>query len=217
MAAERSWQFSGLLAASLAGCLLLALGCNRQQKIDQELDRELEPIAIGGELTLQAAQGPVTLASFRGHPVWLFFGYTSCPDACPTALAKLSRAKEALAPSGFDSMIETLFISLDPNRDTPAKLAEYLQFFDAHAVGATGTPEEVAAVAKSYGASYEVVPGSSPDRYLINHSTYIYLLDGIGRVRHLFKHDDSPERIAALTERLVRQACCNAPTRATTP
>jgi len=191
-----------LLVGLLAGAALLA-GCNRGP------DPDLEVLPIGGDFKLVGHDGkPFDSRSLRGQVVWVFFGYTSCPDICPTTLARLSKAREILAEEKLSLLVKTAFISVDPERDTPQVMKDYLGYFSLPVNGITGAPEEIAAVAKSYGAGYERAESSSAAGYLVNHTTYVYLLDGQGRVRHLFGHDDSPERIAELTIRLLRDASC---------
>ena len=193
---------SGLGVAAL----LLAIGCHGGSGTD--LDVELQIMPFGGAFELTSARGPVTLETFRGHPVWLFFGYTTCPDICPTTLAKLARARTLLVEEGCREEIRTLFVSVDPERDTPEKIAAYLDYFGSGIDGATGTPEQLAAMGKASGATWEKVPGATPTSYLVNHSTYVFLLDGLGRVRHAFSHGDPPERIAELTARLAESENC---------
>lgn len=196
------WR-SRLLLASLLTVLVLLAGCRPAP------DPELEPLPLGGDFKLVGHDGkPFDSRSLRGQVVWVFFGYTSCPDVCPTTLARLAKAREILAEERLSLLVKTVFISVDPERDTPAAIKDYLGYFSLPVNGITGAPEEIAAVAKSYGAAYEKVDSGSAAGYLINHSTYVYLLDGQGRVRHLFGHSESPESIAEMTIRLLRDASC---------
>ncbi|MDX1997231.1 MAG: SCO family protein [Thermoanaerobaculia bacterium] len=169
---------------------------------------ELAVMPFGGDFELTSVLGPVNLGTLRGHPAWLFFGYTTCPDICPTTLARLARARTLLVERGCDEEIGTLFVSVDPERDTPEKIAAYLDYFGLGALGATGTSEQLAAVGKAYGVAWERVEGTTPSSYLVNHSTYVFLLDSLGRVRHAVGHGDSPERIAELTAQLVESETC---------
>lgn len=188
---------------SVAVLLFLLAGCGRGS------DADLEPLSIGGDFTLTGTDGkPFQLASLRGQTVLLFFGYTACPDVCPTTLARLARVYERLRRDGLDHKVTAVFVSVDPQRDTPAKLGEYLSYFAVPARGVTGSPAQLAPIVRRYGASYERVQVASAAGYLINHTTYVYLIDPIGRVRHLIRHEDPPDRIADLVERVIAEDCC---------
>ncbi|HSP06458.1 MAG TPA: SCO family protein [Acidobacteriota bacterium] len=182
--------------------LLLVLNCRKPAE-----DSELTPMdGLGGNFTLTGTDGkPFELASLRGRMVFLFFGYTACPDACPATMACLSRVYENLREKGIEDHVRTVFISVDPERDTPDKLKQYLDYFSVKTIGLTGKPAELATVAKQYGASFEKVQVNSAARYVIDHTTYVYLIDGSGRVRHLIKPEDPPEKITGLAMRLARE------------
>jgi protein SCO1/2 len=138
---------------------------------------------------------PFRLSQLRGKLVLLFFGYTSCPDACPTTLSKLSRVYKALGDSQRDQVV-TLFVSVDPGRDTSAALKKYLAYFRINSVGLTGTKAEIDEVVRQYGARYEIEQSDSAAGYHINHSTDLYLLDRKGEVAHRFSYTDSAQVIA---------------------
>jgi len=185
----RSLRIAPLLVAALAAA------CARAPEREPRTDRppvQLEDYDIGGDFTLTGPGGqPWSLEQARGRVVLLFFGYTVCPDYCPMTLSKLAQVSEALGDAS-DRML-VVFVSLDPERDTPDRIAEYLSYFGIPAVGLTGTREEIDAVVARYGASYTIDEVDSAMRYLVTHSTYLYLIDGRGRVRHLFGSlDDAP-------------------------
>jgi protein SCO1/2 len=144
---------------------------------------------------------PFQLAQLRGKIVLLFFGYTSCPDACPTTLSKISRVYKMLGPRG--DRVVTLFISLDPGRDTPQVLKEYLKYFKLNSVGLTGTKEEIDLVVNKYGAKYEIEKSDSAAGYHINHSTDLYLLDQKGEVSRRFAYADGTQLIVEHIRRLL--------------
>ena len=144
---------------------------------------------------------PFRLAQLRGKVVLLFFGYTSCPDACPTTLSKLSRVYKLLGPDG--DRVVTLFVSVDPGRDTPRVLKEYLKYFRINATGLTGTKEEIDTVVRRYGARYEIEQSDSAAGYHINHSTDLYLLDQAGEVAGRFNYSAGPRVIADGVRRLI--------------
>lgn len=141
------------------------------------------------------------LRDLRGEVVLLFFGYTSCPDACPGTLAKIHRALTLLGPE--KNQVRTVFISVDPERDTPDRLREYLDYFGVNAVGLTGTKAEIDTVVQAYHAYYLKIPGQSADWYTVNHTTTVYLHDKQGRVRHLLKFEDTPEQVAATIRKFL--------------
>lgn len=129
---------------------------------------------------------PVKLSDFRGKVVLLEFGFTTCPNICPTSLADLAMINRNLRPEEREK-VQVLFVTVDPQRDTPAKLAEYMPFFDERFLGLTGTPEEIETAAKDYGAYYRRLPlPGRPDDYTMDHSTYTYLIDREGRLRVMY-------------------------------
>lgn len=157
---------------------------------------ELVELEIGGDFTLtDERNGTFRLADHRGELFLLFFGYTTCPDFCPLTFSRLTRAYDLLGEQA--EQVTTLLVSVDPERDHPERLAEYLGFFDVRSTGLTGTKEEIDAVVAAYAAFYEEVETESAAGTLFNHSTYLYLIDGEGRVRYLFGHGETPERIAS--------------------
>ncbi|MGB0685112.1 MAG: SCO family protein [Planctomycetota bacterium] len=157
---------------------------------------------FGGDFSLIDQRGePFTLSETDGKVRLLFFGFTHCPDICPTTLAELNQALGLLGSKGEE--VEILFVSVDPERDTPERLEPYLAAFSLPVTGLTGTPEEVAAVAEAYGAYYDRVDLDSALGYTMDHSTYLYLLDREGVVRYLFRYEDPPERVAEVVRKLL--------------
>jgi protein SCO1/2 len=155
--------------------------------------------AIGGPFQLVDTAGKATdQGVLKGKWSAVFFGYTFCPDACPTTLFALGQAETQLGARAKD--FQTVFISVDPARDTPAKMANYLSnsAFPRHAVGLTGSPAQVAAAAKAYKVYYQV-QGSGPD-YTVNHSSFVYLMNPKGRFACIIPYDTAPPQIAAKVE-----------------
>jgi len=149
-----------------------------------------------GNFTLTGTNGePFQLKDLRGNIVLLFFGYTSCPDACPTTLAKLQRAFNLLSKEQIDD-VRTLFISVDPERDKPKVLKEYVEYFGVNAIGLTGTKAEIDNVVKAYHAHYLIIPGQTSNWYSINHTTTVFLHDKQGKVRYRFLYEETPEQLA---------------------
>ncbi len=148
-----------------------------------------------GDFTLMDDSGKVFhLRDNRGKVVLLFFGYTSCPGNCPWTVAKLARARTLLGAAS--QRVMTVFVTVDPQHDTSARLKEYLTCFDMNAVGLTGTKTQIDKVVHAYNAYYEKIPTKSALGYIINHTNIVYLIDKQGKVRYLFHQDDDPEKMA---------------------
>lgn len=118
---------------------------------------------------------PFQLSQLKGQWVLLNYGYTTCPDVCPTTLAELSRVKRLLKEQGLD--VQLVFVSIDPERDTVEVMKQYTAHYQADIKPLTGTPEEVAAASEGYGVAYEKEESSSAAGYLVSHTAYVYLLD----------------------------------------
>lgn len=122
-----------------------------------------------------------TLEDFKGKVVVVFFGFTQCPDVCPTTLAELAQVKKALGPDG--DKVQGVFITVDPERDKPELLKAYLESFDPAFVALRGTPEQLKEVAKEFKVYYAKVPGKTPDSYTMDHTAASFLFDPQGRIR----------------------------------
>ncbi len=170
-----------------------------------ELPRDVPPLkdygGIGGAFELQDQRGEVfRLQQLEGRPAMLFFGYTYCPDICPVTLSKMAAVYRLLDLQPTD--LQTIFITVDPERDTQEKLAEYLAYFQIGALGLTGTSDKIDAVVRQYGGYYTLNKQEESADYFADHSTYTYLIDQQGQVRFLFRHGDSPEYMAAVSRQL---------------
>jgi protein SCO1/2 len=158
------------------------------------------PSAVGGPFALTDMNGrPVTNKDYEGRPVLLFFGFTRCPDVCPTALAEMSAVFEALGPQ---AKINALFVSVDPERDTPASLKDYLSSFDPRIVGLWGDPQTTREVMKSFRAFAAKVPLKDGD-YTMDHTAIVYLLDKKGRFVNALNIARDPRDIAKELERYL--------------
>jgi len=179
----------------IAGWLVLA-ACGGESPPEKGSPPDLRPYAdLGGDFVLVDQQGKAfALEGLRGRAALLFFGYTYCPDFCPSTLSRLGRVHELV---GADSLA-TIFVSVDTERDTPEVLWQYLDYFPIETIGLTGSREAVDGVVELYGAEYAIEEQDQEGRYLINHSTDIYLLDAEGRVRFLFDYDYGPEDMAEI-------------------
>jgi protein SCO1/2 len=142
-----------------------------------------EPPRQAPDFTLPGSNGaPVKLGAYRGKVVALGFGYTSCPDVCPTTLADLAKARRKLGDDAKD--FQVLYVTVDPERDNAAVLRAYLAAFDPTFMGATGTPAELAQVRKAYGIqATRTPPRGDPPMYFVHHSSYVYLIDRSGSLR----------------------------------
>ncbi len=137
---------------------------------------------------------PVSLTDFSGKVVLLYFGYTTCPDVCPTTLADLRTARESLG--ALSEQVQVLMITVDPQRDTQAVLADYMSHFDSSFLGLTGTPEQIAEVATYYGIYYEKAEGNPTLGYLMNHTATVMAVDKDGFLRVVFPFGTPAQDIA---------------------
>jgi cytochrome oxidase Cu insertion factor (SCO1/SenC/PrrC family) len=157
--------------------------------------------APGGSFTLTDHRGhAVTDATFRGKYLVVVFGYTHCPDVCPTTLSAVAAALDLLGPRAKD--VQPIFVSVDPDRDTPEVLADYVAAFHPRLIGLTGTPAQVRAVTRDYRVYVSKVD-TGDDDYPVDHSAYLYLIGPDGKVLTYLKHDASPQTIADTVERLM--------------
>ncbi|MGH7087481.1 MAG: SCO family protein [Stellaceae bacterium] len=164
----------------------------------------LPSIAVGGPFTLESSDGrTVTDKTYRGKWQLIYFGYTFCPDACPTTLNEIAGAMQKLGPLAAD--VQPLFITIDPARDTPQVLGKYVKAFDPRIVGLTGTADQVAATARAFRVYAEKVPDKdAPDGYLMDHSSIIYVMrPGDGRFVATLATGDSADRIATRLKKLI--------------
>jgi protein SCO1 len=183
--------------------IVVAFACGRAaEPASGSLAEDARP-AFGGDFTLTNQDGqPFRLDQVRGRPAVLFFGYTSCPDMCPMTMSRIAAALKLVGDEARE--VTTLFISVDPQRDTPAALKEYVGSFSIPVVGLTGTPDEVARVAAQYHASYQVVPTGTTN-YLVNHTSAIFVIDREGRLRQFFRFDEKPETLASALRTLLSE------------
>ena len=145
---------------------------------------------------------PRSLADFRGKVVVVFFGYTQCPDVCPTTLSDMAVVKKRLGPDG--EKLQVIFVTLDPDRDTPQVLSQYVPAFDPGFLGLSGTRDETAAVAKDFKVFYQKVPGKTETSYTLDHTAGSYVFDREGRVRLFLRHAGAVEPIVEDLRKLVR-------------
>ncbi len=153
----------------------------------------LATASIGGPFSLVDQDGrAVTQKDVAGHPFLVFFGYTHCPDVCPTTLSDMTEMLQALGPA---EKLTALFITVDPERDTPAVLKQYLSSFDPRISGLTGDPAAVAAAERAYRVYAQKVPTSGGD-YSMDHSSVVYLMDKDGRFVNALNLEQAPQAAA---------------------
>ncbi len=151
---------------------------------------------VGGPFALTGHDGgPRRNTDFRGKLLLVYFGFTFCPDICPTDLQEIARAIDQLGPAG--EQIQPLFITLDPERDTPAHLAEYVPLFHPRLIGLTGAPEAIRGVADAYKVYYEKVE-TGRGEYTVDHTAYVYLMDRNGGYLGFFPPNTSAERMLTI-------------------
>ncbi len=187
-----------IIAALLVIALATVIGWRVVARAPVEL-----PQPPGGDFTLTSADGPVALAQLRGNVVLLYFGYASCPDVCPTSLALTAQGLARLAPAEL-ARVRVLFISVDPERDTPAKLRQYAAHFHANVTGVTGEPAALAEIAARYGAVYRKQAVDSAQGYVVDHSSFTAVVAPDGRLVARLAHGAQPEEIAQTVRRWLR-------------
>jgi protein SCO1/2 len=145
-----------------------------------------------------------SLKDFRGKLVVLFFGFTQCPDVCPTTMGEVAEAKRLMGADG--ARVQGLFVTVDPERDTPEVLKAYMQNFDPSFLALRGTPEQLAAVAKEYKVYYKKVPGATPTSYSMDHSAASYVYDTQGRLRLYTRYGTGPQALASDLQLLLKSS-----------
>jgi protein SCO1/2 len=192
-----------LIAAALA--LLIAGLALLWQPEAPERQLPRAAIAAGGDFTLQSASGPVSLRDFRGKVVLLYFGYTYCPDVCPTSLAATAEGLRQLKPDEA-TRVAMIFVSVDPKRDTPSRLKEYAEFFHPAIVGVTGTPEAIAEIAKRYGVFYaEQKVENSGAGYVVDHSSDTFIVGPDGQLVGKMVHATPPDQVVVAIRKYLKQ------------
>ncbi len=156
-----------LLATALAGC--------SEQRV------EAPGAPAGGDFVLRSAGGPVDTKALRGKVLLIYFGYTHCPDVCPASLAAAAQALNTMSAEER-AKVRLIMVSVDPERDTPERLKDYAAYFHPEMLGVTGTAEEVAAVAKAYGAGYIRQPARPDGSYAVDHTTRTYVVAPDGKL-----------------------------------
>lgn len=175
-----------VLAACTAGVVFALAGCGKDAPAFDNLDITGNS-QFGSAFALPDTNGKTrTLGDFKGKAVVLFLGYTHCPDVCPTTMAELSQAMQQLGPDA--ARVQVLFVTLDPARDTPQVLSQYVQAFNPSFIGLRPSEAQLAKFAKDFRIYYAKVPGKTPDGYTMDHTAASYVFDPSGKLR-LFARD----------------------------
>lgn len=204
MLKEKTQERLLALVAAILAAAVLGLALFWQPDIP-EIPMPRASVPSGGDFVLQSADGPVDLRDFRGRLTLVYFGYTFCPDVCPTSLAATSEGLKQLTPDEA-ARVAMLFVSVDPERDTPARLKEYAQFFHPSIIGVTGRPEELAGIARRYGAFYarEAI-ATAGDGYVVDHTSDTYVVGPDGRLLGKIGHATPPGEVVATIRNYLKQ------------
>jgi protein SCO1 len=194
-----AFVIAGFLIGAIAGAAVLLVANPQGGQPVQSSGAAL----IGGPFSLVGADGkPVTDRNFRGRYMLIFFGFTHCPDICPAELQVIAQALEQLGDKA--KKVVPIFITLDPERDTPEAMANYVKSFGPNFVGLTGSPEAIAAAAKAYRVAYSKVENKdSAGDYSVDHSALAYLMDPEGRYVTHFSYGLSTDQMAEKLEKLL--------------
>lgn len=190
-----------LIAAAIAAATTTVLaGCGPKQV--SFIGSDISGTKLGQGMTMVDGSGqPRILADYKGKVVVVFFGFTQCPDVCPTAMAELAQTMELLGKDA--AQVQVLMISVDPERDTPPVLSEYVKAFNPAFVGLTGTPEQLSKTAKSFKAYYAKSPGATPDQYSMDHASSFYIIDKDNEARVLVSGNAPAKDIASDIQQLI--------------
>ncbi|RJG04965.1 SCO family protein [Noviherbaspirillum cavernae] len=200
---SRSSRLALSLAALLAAVFLS--GCDKQSADGTQMmlspvkspfkNTDVTGLEYAKDFTLTDHNGKQrTLADFKGKAVVVFFGYTHCPDVCPTTMAEMSAVMKDLGSQA--DKVQVLFITVDPERDTPELLSKYVPAFDSRFLGLSGDKASIDKVAKEFKLYYQKVPGKEPGSYTMDHTSGSYVFDPQGRIRLFVRHGQGAEPIA---------------------
>ncbi|MGZ8291290.1 MAG: SCO family protein [Telluria sp.] len=178
---------------SICALALLLSGCDKLASQPPSFkNTDLTGLDYARDFALTDHNGkPRTMADFKGKVVIVFFGFTQCPDVCPTTLSEMAGAMQALGKQADD--VQVLFITVDPERDTQALLAQYVPAFDKRFLGLRGTPEQTTQVAKEFKVFFAKVPGKQPGSYTMDHTAASYVFDRNGKVRLFVRYGQGVE------------------------
>ena len=189
-----------LLSTLFFSLVLLLAGCSEPKKF---ISTDLSMVDWGKDFSLTDHNGqPRRLADFKGKAVVLFFGYTQCPDVCPTSMAELAEVKKLLGPDG--DKLQGIFVTVDPERDKAEMLKAYMTNFDPSFLALIPTPEQLTATAKDFKVYYKRVEGKTPTSYTMDHSAGSYMYDPQGRLRLYNRYASGAPALAADVKLLLK-------------
>ena len=184
---------------------LCVMACSSDKSVVKFNATDITGAAFGNTLALNdaATRQPRTMESFKGKATVLFFGYLFCPDYCPTTMTTLNTALSKMQPEDA-ARVQVVFVTIDPKRDQPQLLTDYVHAFNPSFVGLYGSDEQTAAVAREFKIIYQKAQVKDENTYLMDHSTQMYAFDPQGRLRLLIRHESGAAPIAADLTALVR-------------
>ena len=186
-------ELTSVRAALVIALVAVLAACGKEGAKFQASD--ITGSSFGREIALTDQTGKArTLADFRGKAVVVFFGYTQCPDVCPTTLAMLADVMKRLGPDA--ERVQVLFVTVDPERDTAELLSKYVPAFDSRFLGLRGDADATARTAKEFKVIYQKQPGTTPGSYSMDHSAGLYVFDPQGKIRLYVSHNQGPDVIA---------------------
>jgi protein SCO1/2 len=189
------WIIVALAGAGLAFLLLRPASSGPPQS------QQIEMVDFGGPFTLTGSDGkPFSSTRLEGKPYAIFFGFTHCPDVCPTTLARMVRLREQLGASG--ERLQILFVTVDPERDGPAEVGKYAELFDSTVTGLTGSPAQIEQVKKKYGIFSRKVPSEGGD-YSVDHTATVLLFDSRGEFTGTIAQEEGDQAAIAKLQRIV--------------
>lgn len=205
----KGWRLWIVAATLIVAIVISVLWGARHKAQEGFFGLRLFPAKEGYNFTLTDQNGhPFQLSSLRGKVALFTFGFTHCPNFCPTTLSDLASVYHALPPRE-QRRVRLLFISVDPQRDTPQALQQYVPYFDPNITGLTGPKTEIDLTVQAYGASYEIgrKPGDAPGVYFVNHSTFTYLVNPQGQVELIYDYDKLQDtgKLKADIERVLNE------------
>ena len=183
-----------LFALAVLAVSMIMAGCGEKTSSQSFQNVDITGAAFAKDFALTDHTGkPCTMADFRGKVVVMFFGFTQCPDVCPTTMAEMAGVMKALGPRA--DQVQVLFVTVDPERDTQALLAEYVPAFDKRFVGLYGDAAATAKVAKEFKVYYAKVEGETDSSYTVDHTAGTYVFDREGKIRLFVRHGEKPAAI----------------------
>jgi protein SCO1/2 len=193
---------AGLICWAAASAAHAAGGAQAAAGPPELRDYDVAELGVGGPIALTDQHGqPFTLAQLQGHVALMFFGYTYCPDVCPLSMSKLTQVRRSLGETG--SKIRTVFITIDPERDTRARMKAFVENFPGDVIGLTGSKAQIDQVARRYRTRFSKGEASGNADYLLAHTAYLYVLDGHGKVRYMFPPDVDDALLATAARWLI--------------